>query len=189
MDLGLWRGTRDTLSCFSPICGFLSRRLFPLTDPSMPPPPLPPERSQSFLSLSLPFHHLSSVRQDRCHNMRDYAGLQSSVKTFLPGFGNGCLKYCAIPCAGGTGSTSHTVFLFIRVVHFWGEQRNILRVILGTYQKCFYTALYTVFRLHAMQWPKPPQPPPPPIGRPARDAVMLGRCVCFYRALFPSTSV
>ena len=38
---------------------------------------------------------------------------QSRVKTFLPGFGNGWLKYCA-------------------VVHFWGEQRNILRVIIGT---------------------------------------------------------
>ena len=39
--------------------------------------------------------------------------LQSSVKTFLPGFGNMLLKYCAI-------------------VHFWGGQLNMLWVILGT---------------------------------------------------------
>ena len=39
--------------------------------------------------------------------------VQSCVKTFLPGFGNGWLKYCAI-------------------VQFWGGQRNILRVILET---------------------------------------------------------
>ena len=32
--------------------------------------------------------------------------VQSSVKTFLPGFGNGLLKYCAI-------------------VQFWGGQQNI----------------------------------------------------------------
>ena len=44
--------------------------------------------------------------------------IQSSVKTFLPGFGNMLLRYCAI-------------------VHFWGGQQNILRVILETYQKCF----------------------------------------------------
>ena len=25
-------------------------------------------------------------------------------------------------------------------MHFWGEQRNILRAILGTYQECFYYA-------------------------------------------------
>ena len=39
--------------------------------------------------------------------------LQSSEKTFLPGFGNGWLKYCAI-------------------VQFWSGQRNILRVVLKT---------------------------------------------------------
>ena len=39
--------------------------------------------------------------------------VQSRVKTFLPGFGNGWLKYCAI-------------------AQFWGGQRNILRAILGT---------------------------------------------------------
>ena len=39
--------------------------------------------------------------------------MQSSVKTFLPGFVDVWLKYCAI-------------------VKFWGEQRNILRVILET---------------------------------------------------------
>ena len=37
--------------------------------------------------------------------------VQSSVKTFPPGFGNAWLKYCA-------------------VVHLWGGQLNILRVIL-----------------------------------------------------------
>ena len=35
------------------------------------------------------------------------------IQTFLPGFGYGWLKYCAI-------------------VQFWGGQRNILRVILKT---------------------------------------------------------
>ena len=39
--------------------------------------------------------------------------LQSSVKTFLPGFGNGWLKYCV-------------------AVHFWVGLRDILRVILET---------------------------------------------------------
>ena len=39
--------------------------------------------------------------------------LQSSVKTFLPGFGNGWLKYCGL-------------------VKFWGGQRILLRVVLGT---------------------------------------------------------
>ena len=39
--------------------------------------------------------------------------IQSSVQTFLSGFGNGLLKYCAI-------------------VQFWGGQRNIFRVILIT---------------------------------------------------------
>ena len=48
--------------------------------------------------------------------------VQSSVKTFLPGFGNGWLKYCAI-------------------VHFRGEQRKILRVILETMQECVFTTL------------------------------------------------
>ena len=48
--------------------------------------------------------------------------IQSSVKTFLPGFGNVWLKYCAI-------------------VECWGGQRNILRVILETKQECFYTTL------------------------------------------------
>ena len=56
--------------------------------------------------------------------MRDVSVLvtnvQSSGKTLLPGFMNGWLKYCA-------------------VVHFW--QRNILRVILRTWQEYFYTTL------------------------------------------------
>ena len=39
--------------------------------------------------------------------------VQSSVQTFMSGFGHGRHIYCAI-------------------VHFWGGQRNILRVILGT---------------------------------------------------------
>ena len=43
----------------------------------------------------------------------DLIYLQSSVKSFLPGFGNGWLKYCT-------------------VVQFWGGQRNILSVILKT---------------------------------------------------------
>ena len=47
--------------------------------------------------------------------------VQSSVKTFLPGFGNDRLKYCVI-------------------VHFWGGQRNILRVILP-FQRTFETGL------------------------------------------------
>ena len=47
---------------------------------------------------------------------------QRSVKRFLAGFRNGRLKYFAI-------------------VQFWGGQRNILRVILGTLQECFYTTL------------------------------------------------
>ena len=41
------------------------------------------------------------------------AGNLHSVKTFLPSFGNGWLKHCAI-------------------VQFWGGQWNILRVILET---------------------------------------------------------
>ena len=44
----------------------LSKRLFPLTDSSMPLQQ-GKERSQSFLSLFLP---LQSGKQDRCHNMR-----------------------------------------------------------------------------------------------------------------------
>ena len=49
--------------------------------------------------------------------------LQSSVKTFLSGFGNGWMKYCAI-------------------VQFWGGQQNILRVILETWLEFLYTTLY-----------------------------------------------
>ena len=45
--------------------------------------------------------------------------------TFLPGFGNGFLKYCAI-------------------VQLWGGQQNILRMIPKTYQECFDTTLYLI---------------------------------------------
>ena len=48
--------------------------------------------------------------------------LQSIVKTFLLGLGNGWLKYSSI-------------------VQFWGGQRNIFRVILKTWQERFYTTL------------------------------------------------
>ena len=55
--------------------------------------------------------------------------VQSNVKTFLTGLGNGCLKYCAI-------------------VYFCGEQWNILRVILGTGMILHSSLLYciTVFQ-------------------------------------------
>ena len=46
----------------------------------------------------------------------------SSVKTVLPGSRNGWLIYCVI-------------------VQFWAGQRNDLRVILKTWQECFYTTL------------------------------------------------
>ena len=54
-----------------------------------------------------------------------FGKLQSSVRTFLPGFGNVCLKYCV-------------------TVHFQGVERKVLRGILGTKQECFYTTLYPV---------------------------------------------
>ena len=53
--------------------------------------------------------------------------LQSSVKTSLQGFVNGCLKYCVI-------------------VHFWGQQRNFLRVIIYTQQECLFTTLQCIFK-------------------------------------------
>ena len=63
---------------------------------------------------------IANTHRPKKSKMRNKAGsggflelinLQSSVKTFLPGFGNAWLKYCA-------------------VVHLWGGQVNILRVIL-----------------------------------------------------------
>ena len=49
--------------------------------------------------------------------------LQSSVKSFIPDFGNGGLKYWVS-------------------VHFWGGQWNFSREIVGTQPECFYTTLY-----------------------------------------------
>ena len=60
------------------------------------------------------------------HESSSYS-LQSSVKTLLPGFGNGWLKYCA-------------------KVQFFGGQRNILRAILRTYKECFYTTVFPAVR-------------------------------------------
>ena len=54
--------------------------------------------------------------------------MQSRVKIFQSGFGNGWLKSCAI-------------------VHFWGGQRDILRVNDGTKQEYFYTTLYLAWSL------------------------------------------
>ena len=58
--------------------------------------------------------------------------VQRSVKTFLPGFLNGWLKYCL-------------------AVHFRGGQRNILRMILGTQQECLYTTLWMLPHSHTQQ--------------------------------------
>ena len=54
----------------------------------------------------------SSFDHQRYHNGLNISFLfvQSRVKTFLPGFGNGWLKYCAI-------------------MKYFGWQRNVLRVI------------------------------------------------------------
>ena len=49
--------------------------------------------------------------------------VKSSVKTFLPGFGNGWPNYCA-------------------TWNLWGGQGNILRTILETWQECYSTTLY-----------------------------------------------
>ena len=53
--------------------------------------------------------------QHKIHNESKAVILQNTVKTFLPGFGNGWLKYYT-------------------KVQFLGGQRNILRVILKTKQ-------------------------------------------------------
>ena len=68
--------------------------------------------------------HSTRLNSKQVSPWRPLTDLQNSVNTFLPGLGNGWMKYYT-------------------VVHCWGGQRNILRVILGTYQECFYTTQHS----------------------------------------------